>query len=99
MLNNFILAKEPSKVFVSYGKVITSKDGINEIVGLASVVKEITDVKRLRTSGFLHKSSAFAPVRAAVPYKVPKRANCRFMGTGIPKIKPRPPLRPRPSTN
>ena len=37
MLNNFILAEESSEVFVSYGKVITNKDGIIEIVGLGSV--------------------------------------------------------------
>ena len=36
MLNNFILAEESSEVFVSYGKVITNKDGIIEIVGLDS---------------------------------------------------------------
>jgi len=38
MLNNFILAEESSEVFVSYGKVITNKDGIIEIVGLEDVV-------------------------------------------------------------
>ncbi len=38
MLNNFILAEESSEVFVSYGKVITNKDGIIEIVGLKDVV-------------------------------------------------------------
>ena len=38
MLNNFVLAEESSEVFVSYGKVITNKDGIIEIVGLEDVV-------------------------------------------------------------
>ena len=38
MLNNFVLAEDSSEVFVSYGKVITNKDGIVEIVGLEDVV-------------------------------------------------------------